>query len=111
MEKKDFSILIKAYKLNDKDKILSGAKILLDELTLPSRLQLYEENLLVSKSTWESLQDFDEFVNINICKTIEKDICTSPILYNGDGITKNVVIENNRKFKIFPFIKLSKANT
>lgn len=93
--------------------LLAGAKLPFSKaINIPFHFQLFKENLMISEATWDKLGDFDQSVEVTLCRgTVEKGgICKGEIVARGEGLSKVVTIGSEktevRGIRLFAFVKL-----
>ena len=106
----DLHVFIEVYDSSNHARV-AGAKLSTKSVHLPFRFQLFKENLLIPLAAWKKMGEFDQQINVRVCKTSNILECSSDgVLYSGEAVSKVVKIGTTdtgvRSVRIFPFIKL-----
>ena len=98
---------------NTPPELLAGAKLPFSKaLNIPFHFQLFKENLIITQATWDKLGDFDQRVEVTLCRgAVEKGgICKGETVATGEGVSKVVTIGTEktevRGVRLFAFVKL-----
>lgn len=96
-------LLVKVY--DSEGRALAGARLPMEAVG-QLRLQLYPVNLLVTMSEWN--QNEMKVLNVigTICDKVANKECVEPVLAKGEGLSKIVVLDENRSIRLLPFLLL-----
>lgn len=93
--------------------LLAGAKLPFSKaLNIPFHFQLFKENLMTSQTTWDKLGDFDQRVEVTLCRgaVAKGGFCEGETVAIGEGVSKVVTIGSEktevRGVRLFAFVKL-----
>lgn len=107
------NFLIKLLSSTD-NAVLAGARLKINDISLPFRFQLFDENILVKRDVWNKFieSDPEQLFIVDVCNTVDIDTreCSTDVLYEGKALSKSVIIGENdvqkRRVRIPPYILL-----